>query len=101
MKIDKVTHHNMSLQADDTSWAVTQDIQPFLDQAAAERKFAAEVSNPNKSYRKFGTIPDIVCIEIKNRFNVDIHDPATANDPNEMARFKMIIKRDYPYLLSN
>jgi hypothetical protein len=91
----------MALKADESGYLVGQDIQAFLDQAKAERDWAAEVSNPNKRYRKFGTIPDVICIEINNKYFIDIHDPEQFKDPATMARFKAIIKRDYPYLLSN
>ena len=101
MKIDETKHLNMTLKADDSGYLVGQDVSGILEQAAMERKIAAEFTNPNKTYRKFGTIPDVVCIEIKNKFGVDIHDPIASNDPNTMKKFKAIIKRDYPYLLSN
>lgn len=101
MKIDEVKHHNMTFKADDSGYLVGQDVSEILAQAAMERKFAAEVSNPNKRYRKFGTIPDVICLEIKNKFNIDIHAPESSEDPNIMKKFKDIIKREYPYLLSN
>ena len=101
MIIDKVKHNNMTLKADDDSWAVSQDISEILKEAAIDRQIAAEFTNPNKRYRKFGTIPDVVCIEINNIYNIDIHDPEQFADPKTMQRFKAIIKRDYPYLLSN
>ena len=101
MKIDETKHLNMTLKADESGFQVGQDVSAILEQAAQERKFAAEVMNPNKKYRKFGTIPDVVCIEIKNKFGVDIHCPIQGTDPNTMKKFKAIIKRDYPYLLSN
>jgi len=101
MKIDETKHLNMTLKADDSGYQIGQDVSEILAQAAAERKFTAEVSNPNKRYRKFGTIPDVICIEIKNKTGIDIHCPIQGQDPNTMKNFKAIIKRDYPYLLSN
>lgn len=101
MKIDKTHHGNMFLEADDSGFQIGQDVSGILEQAALERKIAAEFTNPNKTYRKFGTIPDVVCIEIANKYGVDIHDPEASSDPNTMKRFKQIIKTDYPYLLSN
>ena len=101
MIINKTKHGNMALKADDTSFAVEQDVSAILAQAEQERKIAAEFTNPNKTYRKFGTIPDVVCIEIKLKHGIDLHDPDTMSDKPTMTRFKNIIKRDYPYLLSN
>lgn len=101
MKIDLTKHGNMTLKADDSGYQVGQDVSGILEQAALERKMAAEFTNPNKTYRKFGTIPDVVCIEIANQHGIDIHDPIQSSDPNTMKKFKAIIKRDYPYLLSN
>jgi len=101
MNIDQTKHLNMTLKADDSGYQIGQDVSEILAQAANERKFAAEISNPNKRYRKFGTIPDVICIEVKNKYGVDIHAPESSEDPNIMKKFKDIIKREYPYLLSN
>ena len=50
--------------------------------------------------KKFATIPDIVAIEINEKYGIDLHDPATGSDKDKMTRFKYIVRTQYPYLLS-
>mgnify|MGYP003637512635 CR=1 FL=1 len=101
MKIDKTKHGNMTLTADDSGFLIGQDVSEILKQAEQERKISSEFTNTKKTYRKFGTIPDIICIEIKNKYNIDIHAQEASDDPSIMKRFKQIIVQEYPYLLSN
>ena len=100
MKIDKVKHNNMTFQSDDSGYLIGQDVSEILKEAAVERKIARELTDNKKTYKKFATIPDVVCIEIKNKYNIDIHAPEASDDPNIMKRFKAIVKQDYPYLMS-
>jgi hypothetical protein len=79
-------------------WKVYQDETPFLEQAKRDRDTFDK--SKEKGYRKFATIPDIVAIEILQKYGINIHDPNTINDPSEMNRFKNIIKKEYKYLLS-
>jgi len=80
-----------------SNWQVYQDEKPFLEQAKREREAGKQ---PDTGYRKFATIPDIVAIEIMEKYRINIHDPDVMNDPKEMEKFKNIIRRDYKYLLS-
>jgi len=80
-----------------SQWQIYQDEKPFLEQAKRERE---QKALQDVGYRKFATIPDIVAIEIKQNFGIDIHNPEVMGDPREMEKFKKIIKRDYKYLLS-
>lgn len=81
----------------ESQWQIYQDEKPFLEQAKRERE-AGQKSDTG--YRKFATIPDIVAIEIMQKYHIDIHDPETMGDRAQMSKFRAIIKRDYPYLLS-
>lgn len=82
-------------------WKVTQDVDPFLRQAAQERELVRDGQIDNKKgYQKFATIPDIVAIDINEKYGIDIHDPETMQDRAKMARFMIIVKQEYPYLLS-
>lgn len=78
-------------------WAVEQDEKPFLEAAKMDRDRG---QRSDTGYRKFATIPDIVAIEILQKYGIDIHDPETMQNPAEMTKFKNIIKSEYKYLLS-
>ena len=81
----------------DSFWQIYQDEKPFVDQAKVDR----EVMNRlDTGFKKFATIPDIVAIEIMTNHGIDIHNPDHSGDSATMAKFKKIIKQDYPYLLS-
>ena len=78
-------------------WAVQQDEKPFLEQAKRDRDTGQK---DNVGYKKFATIPDIVAIDILNKYGIDIHDPNTMKDRDKMIKFRNIIKTEYKYLLS-
>jgi len=78
-------------------WKIQQDEKPFIEQAKLDRELG---QNKNSGYKKFATIPDIVAIDILNKYGIDIHDPETMRDQNKMLKFKNIIKTEYKYLLS-
>ena len=85
--------------AGESSWQLYQDEQPFIDDAKMERD-SLQKSNV-AGHRKFATIPDIVAIDVMEKFGIDIHNPATIGDPVEMRKFKKIIMDHYPYLVVN
>lgn len=78
-------------------WTVQQDEKPFIEQAKRDRESG---NNSKAGYKKFATIPDIVAIDILNKYGIDIHDPNTMRDRDKMLKFKNIIKTEYKYLLS-
>ena len=84
-------------RAGESHWKIYQDEKPFLEQAKIDR----ELARYNKSaYKKFATIPDIVAIEVNEKYGIDIHNPIHSSDTAMMTRFKKIIKENYAYLLS-
>lgn len=83
----------------DTTWEYYQDETPFIDEAKRERD--AGVKETKMGHKKFATIPDIVAIEILNKYGIDIHDPTIMHDRNRMQRFKQIIMQEYKYLVVN
>ena len=82
---------------DESRWQIYQDEKPYLEQAKLDRE---SQSKKDVGYKKFATIPDIVALEIKEKHGIDIHAPETIGDKSEMAKFMVIVKQDYPYLLS-
>ena len=84
-------------RAGESRWQIYQDERPFIEQAKMERE---QTKKRDIGYKKFATIPDIVAIEVNEKWGIDIHDPIQASDKAAMARFKKIIKENYAYLLS-
>ena len=70
----------------------------FLEQAKQDRE--ATKKKTDKGYKKFATIPDIVAIEVSEKYGIDIHSPDFLHDVDKKARFMTIIKTEYPHLLS-
>ena len=89
-----------SINYDDNEswWQIEQDEKPFLEQAKIDREVMGR--NPIDGMKKFATIPDIVAIEISEKYGIDIHHPDTMLDRNKMERFKKIVKQEYSDLLS-
>lgn len=83
----------------ESSWEIYQDEQPFIDRAKQERDAGNKSTHMN--HKKFATIPDIVAIEVSEKFGIDIHDPLIMHDKGKLARFKQIIMQHYPYLVVN
>lgn len=101
MELKNVKSGNMGLNVADGKFQVDQDVSGFIEQAKLDRDIANEFTNPNKTYRKFATIPDVVALDIKLRYDIDLHDPETLKNPHTMKRFRAIVQRDFPKLLSH
>lgn len=82
----------------ESRWRVYQDETPFIEQAKLDRE---QQSSKDVGYKKFATIPDIVAIEIKEQHGIDIHAVDFMDDKDKLAKFMVIIRQDYPYLLSH
>jgi hypothetical protein len=81
-------------------WRITQDLDPFLKQVKLEREALEANSTARKGhYRKFATIPDVIAIEILEKYGMDIHHPEFMKTPEEVRKLKAIIMRDYPDLI--
>ena len=84
-------------RAGESRWQLYQDEKPFIEQAKMERE---QVKKKDIGYKKFATIPDLVAIEVNEKYGINIHDPIQSSDSAVMNRFKKIIKENYAYLLS-
>jgi len=77
----------------------TQDVSAYLDYASKSRAAAKSMfANQKQNFRSFAIIPDIVAVDIKTKFNLDVHDPE--NSTNELQKIKNIIIQNYPQLLT-
>ena len=83
----------------DSHWQLYQDERPFLEQAKRERELGTKKTHHN--HKKFATIPEIVAIEIKEKYGIDLHSLTFMDDLDAKARFMTIIQQDYPHLVVN
>ena len=83
----------------ESTWQISQDEKPFLEEAKLDREEHTKATNMN--HRKFATIPDVVALEVMQKYGVDIHDPEQSSCHWTMKRFKQIIMKDYPHLVVN
>lgn len=75
---------------------VDQDETPYLDMVKQER----ETHKRNKGHiRKFATIPDIVSIELLEKWGLDIHSPEFMHDPDGLKKLKYLMITEYPHLV--
>lgn len=79
-----------------SSWGIQQDIQPFLDQAKADR----DAGDGKSHHRKLFTMPDVVAIEIRMKHGIDIFDATFLKDTDKKAKLFTIVQQEYPHLLS-
>ena len=77
-------------------WKIQQDINPFLEEAKMDR----DLGEGNKHIRKLYSIPEVVAIEIKEKWGIDVFSVGFMYDKEEKARVHAIIQQHYPKLLS-
>ena len=83
----------------DSYWRLEQDEKPFLEQAKYDRE--RQTKDNNSKMRKFATIPEIVAIEINEKYGINIHDIDFWQDPDRKAKFFNVMRSDYPHLIVN
>ena len=83
----------------DSFWRIQQDEKPFLEQAKRDRE--AQQKENNSKIRKFATIPEIVAIEINEKYGLNLHEERFLMDEDKKARFFAIMQSDYPHLIVN
>lgn len=90
----------IDLNSDGSSqWKMYQNEKPFLEKAKQERD-SIGLRKKDIGFKKFATVPDIVAIEIKTKYGIDLHDPKTMSDKDMMAKFMLIFKQNYQHLMS-
>ena len=85
------------IQDNKIEWEINQEMDPYLEQAKFDRD---NNEMKNGHVKKFATIPDLVSIEIMNKYGINIHDPLTFNDKDKMKKFKYIIQTEYKHLMA-
>ena len=80
-------------------WEIHQDETPYLDEV--KRNIEAGTKKTHMNHKKFATVPDIVSIEILQKYKLDLHDPMFMDNPANMTKLKRIIMTEYPHLVVN
>ena len=83
----------------DIRYKVEQDVTSIIDEVKRDRELLQGPGKKQMGWRKAFTIPDIVAIEILEKYDLDVHDPMFFHDSDKMAKLKMIVRVDYPHLL--
>jgi hypothetical protein len=86
---------------DTEQWEAKQDISQYKEQAKLDREKQEHYGIRKDGYRKLATIPDIVAIDILQKYNLDLHDPAFMQDPNNLKKLKTILMTEYRDLVVN
>ena len=55
-------------------------------------------ANQKQNFRSFAIIPDIVAIDIKTKFGIDVHN--SQNSAEKLQKIKNIVIQNYPQLLT-
>ena len=89
--------HSFYVKTDDKNYQLEQDIGAYKDYAALQRQ-QDSFAHSGRQYRSFAIIPDIVAIDILNKYGLDIHSSDFMSDPAQLRKLKQIIESDYPLL---
>ena len=83
----------------DIRYSVEQDVSRILEEVKRDKELLNSGGKKQMGWRKAFTIPDIVAIEILEKYDLDVHDPTFFHDQHKLAKLKRVIQTDYPYLL--
>lgn len=86
----------------ESDFRVEQDIQHYKDYASGMREKDRYLSGARSTnYRPFCIIPDVVAIDLKLKYGIDIHAPEFMSDQPTKMRFAQIMRTEYPELLTS
>jgi len=75
---------------------VTQDVTDHLAWAKYQKELSRQ-KRPDTGFKPFCNVPDSVALDIMTKHRINVHD---ANiQPEEMRKFKRIMKTEYPHLM--
>ena len=74
----------------------TEDVSKYLKHAKYMRDMAESTGYKHSTMRPACEVPDIVAIDINNKYGINIHDKFISDQ--DLRKFLQIMKRDYPLL---
>lgn len=94
--------HSFDVKTNASDFRLEQDIQAYKDHAAISREKDKYLEGARSSnYRPFCIIPDIVAIDLRVKYGIDIHAPEFLNDQVQKMRFAHIMRTEFPELLTS
>ncbi len=92
---DKLAHdYEVGVKGD--SFQITQDISGHLEWAKHQRE-VSRYKRKDTGFKPFCNVPDSIALDIMTKHRINIHDENI--QPEDMRKFKTIIKTEYPYLM--
>jgi len=82
----------------DGGYSAEQEVSTYLDYAKRSRAISRDTLKKT-NYRSLAIVPDIVSVDIFNKFGLDIHSPD--NDQATLSKIANIIRQHYPNLLTS
>ena len=94
--------HSFDVSTNATDFRVEQDVQNYKDYAAGSRERDKYLTGSRTShFRPFCIIPDVVAIDLKVRYGIDVHAPEFMEDTATKLRFAQIMRTEFPELLTS
>jgi hypothetical protein len=93
---DKIAHDYEVGIDNGNNIRVTQDISTHLEWAKEQRKMSKS-KRIDSGLKPYCNVPDSVALDIMTKHRINIHDENI--QPEDMRKFKTIIKTEYPYLM--
>jgi len=84
---------------EDTTYSIYQDVDKIIEEVKLDKQLLTSGGKKQMGWRKAFTIPDLVAIEILEKYSLDVHAQDFFKDKDKMKRLKYIVKTEYPYLL--
>ena len=93
---------SFDVTTNERDFKLQQDVQMYKDYAAGSRERDSYLTGARSStYRPFCIIPDIVAIDLKVKYDIDIHDPSFMDDQAKKMKFAHIMRTEFPELLTS
>lgn len=94
--------HSFTVATNATDFSLTQDVQAYKDYAEKSRERDQHLAGARSTnYRPFCIIPDIVAIDLKMKYGIDIHGPEFLKNPAIKLKFANIMRTEFPELLTS
>lgn len=86
----------------DNQFRLEQDVEQYTSYAEKMREKDKYLTGARSTgFRPFCIIPDIVAIELKTKYGIDIHAPEFMSDEATKKRFAYIVRTEFPMLLTS
>ena len=96
--IDEYLFKDYHVHIDKSGMQITQDIEPHLKWAQEQRRISRSTGKKlDTGFKPYCNVPDSIALDIMTKYHINIHDVNI--QPEDMRKFKRIIKTVYPHLM--